>query len=525
MPLRVLLAGHSVDVDALREVREALDLILKEADPRVLEQMSLGEARRFLADLYRSVDESLAKQALTPEVLSAAYARISRDPKSIPELRRAAREGIARARKSNEAIIFGMGHASVAEHATFNFDILGLSRLATEDLQAHRLVSFTEKSQRYITASDEYVLPEELKAIGWEDRFRSEIQALFSEYRFFFERLHARIIEKEGQASESTARRDQENRAKEDARYLLPLATSTQMGTTLTARNLEYILQDCNGHELAEMRLLGQKLLEAARPLAPSLVKHTGASAFPRKNRHQLRLDYSVRASPRDAPILQGPSVTLLSADSKGERVVAEALAFRNGIRLEADNVPPHFWRTILKGMTLHDAAPREFELATLQFEVTASASCYAQLKRHRMMTLLPAAYRANDGIVLPAAVAEAGLSGRFKEAVRRAGRACEELAEEAPFAAAYLLTNAHVRRARLQVNARELYHVARLREDQQAQWEIRQLAGQMVAEARRLWPNLMALACGKDQFEAFYGRFFGSDREESQRESDSTCE
>jgi flavin-dependent thymidylate synthase len=252
MALRVLLAGHNVDVNALREVCEVLEHILKDADPRTLEGLGLNETRRLLSDLYRLADECSSRQALTPEVLSAAYARISRDPKSVPELRRAARAGIARARKSNEAIIFGLGHASVAEHATFNFYILGLSRLAAEELQSHRLLSFTEKSQRYITASDEYVVPEELTGGPWESRFRSEVQTLFSEYRSFFEVLLKKIIEDEGESSDRTTRRDQENRAKEDARYLLPLATATQMGVTVNARNLEHVVRECIGHELAE---------------------------------------------------------------------------------------------------------------------------------------------------------------------------------------------------------------------------------------------------------------------------------
>lgn len=47
---------------------------------------------------------------VTPETLSAAYARISRDPRPVYELRRAAREEVERARRSNQIIIFKMGH-------------------------------------------------------------------------------------------------------------------------------------------------------------------------------------------------------------------------------------------------------------------------------------------------------------------------------------------------------------------------------------------------------------------------------
>ncbi|MBP5202630.1 FAD-dependent thymidylate synthase, partial [bacterium] len=82
---------------------------------------------------------------VTPETLSAAYARISRDPADIGELRKISRTEVAKSRKSNETIIFGLGHWSVAEHAVFNFYIKGISRLATEEVQKFRLASFTEK--------------------------------------------------------------------------------------------------------------------------------------------------------------------------------------------------------------------------------------------------------------------------------------------------------------------------------------------------------------------------------------------
>ena len=66
----------------------------------------------------------------TPETVSAAYARISRDERPVTELRRIARGEVEKARQSNQRIVFQMGHHSVAEHAVFNFDVLGVSRLA-----------------------------------------------------------------------------------------------------------------------------------------------------------------------------------------------------------------------------------------------------------------------------------------------------------------------------------------------------------------------------------------------------------
>jgi len=95
--MKVILAGYNVDSEVLED--------LKKCSP--------------------------PREDVTPETLSASYARISRDPRPVDELRAVSRKEVERARRSNRNIIFKMGHHSVAEHAVFNFDVIGVSRLAT----------------------------------------------------------------------------------------------------------------------------------------------------------------------------------------------------------------------------------------------------------------------------------------------------------------------------------------------------------------------------------------------------------
>ncbi len=134
--------------------------------------------------VLRELEEKTGKRKdLTPEVLSAAYARISRDSRPINEIRKDAREEVGQVRKSNRTIIFKMGHHSVAEHAVFNLDILGVSRFAMEELEKFRLCSYTEKSQRYITLDKDFVIPEEIKGKPLEkmfvDMIREQNEAYF----------------------------------------------------------------------------------------------------------------------------------------------------------------------------------------------------------------------------------------------------------------------------------------------------------------------------------------------------------
>lgn len=137
-----------------------------------------------------SLIQSLNAKNATPEVISAAYARISRSSKRVDQLRSESLLQVDKARRSNQNIIFEMGHASIAEHAVFNLDLLDVSRLLTEVIQRSRLASFTEKSQRYVTFSRDYLLPEELQnKARLKQAYIALMDRLFTEYEESFRAL------------------------------------------------------------------------------------------------------------------------------------------------------------------------------------------------------------------------------------------------------------------------------------------------------------------------------------------------
>ncbi|MGD0168621.1 MAG: FAD-dependent thymidylate synthase, partial [Smithella sp.] len=140
--MKIFLAGYNLDYDLIRELKEKSGL----------------------------------QQDLTPETISAAYARISRSPKPVNELREIAREEVEKARSSNRNIVFEMGHSSVAEHAVFNIDVIGVSRLLVEEIEKFRLCSFTEKSQRYVLFNKDFVIPEEIRQSNLTELFKSTVQ-------------------------------------------------------------------------------------------------------------------------------------------------------------------------------------------------------------------------------------------------------------------------------------------------------------------------------------------------------------
>ncbi len=470
----------------------------------------------------------LKGEQLTPETIAAAYARISRDGRRVDELRALARQEVEKARQSNRNIVFGMGHNSIAEHAVFNFDILNVSRLFVEMLERSRLASYTEKSQRYVLLQDDFVMPPEVREAGLESVFRDAVGEQNDLYHRLYERLRSYVFKEHPELA-----RDQANHtllegwAKEDARYVIALATETQLGMTVNARSLERMIRHLAASSLSEARDCGRRLYEVAVRIAPSLVRHVEPQDYDRPVGEALTETMArLRTQPGDiperergGPVAAAEEVKLLGATADADdRVVASLLHSADdlsweecrGIVAKMDvREKAEVIKTVCRQMQVYDSVRREFENVALHFELEISASCFAQLKRHRMATITCQEYNPILGFTVPQAICEVGMERDFRETMARTEAVYYRIKKVVPAAAAYILTNAHRRRVGMKINARELYHIARLRADQHAQWDIRNIADRMMALGREVMPLTLMLAAGKDNFPSLVARIY----------------
>ncbi len=488
--MRILLAGYNVDSAVLDELK-------KNSPPR---------------------------EDVTPETLSASYARISRDPRPVDELRAEARAEVERTRRRNQTIIFKMGHHSVAEHAVFNFDIIGVSRLAIEEIERFRLCSYTEKSQRYITLGEDFVVPEEIEAAGLAAPFTATVKAQNALYHRLYERLRPHAFEKYRERAANPKNHSVlDGWAKEDARYIVSLATQGQLGMTANARNLELVLRRFAAKESRELRAIGARLQALAREVAPSILLFTEPSDFDALAYEEVeRVAAGVLPSGRKRRAAKRPSPVVVLADhtDDGDARVLAALLHAGSRLPYADCLGralaakreerESILRTALGRMQFYDFPVREFEHADLTYDLVVSASCFAQLKRHRMATLTQQRYDPSLGVTVPPSIREIGAETEFREMIDRTNETHVVLEKAVGTAADYVLTNAHRRHALLKINARELYHVSRLREDISAQWEIRDVAAEMSRLAKKVMPLTCLLLGGKDAYAEIYAKVFG---------------
>ena len=259
-------------------------------------------------------------------------------------------------------------------------------------------------------------------------------------------------------------------------------------------------------------------LYAEAREIAPSLLRHLDPTPEQLRAMLELRqlseqvqdpLEHKRGGWPQEG---EGP-VRLLEYDENADKKIMGALLYaRSGmdagqcesawVHMEPEQ-GDRLLRAVFGSLQEWDAVPREFELADFRFELVVSASCFAQLKRHRMATILPQGYDPFLGFTVPQSILDAGLGERFKGVMDCSAAMWGELVTRGlRHAAPYVLTQAHRRRVIVKMNARELYHFSRLRQDAHAQWDIRNMADRMIGMARRVCPLTMLLACGKHAFE-----------------------
>jgi len=482
--MKIILAGYNVDSEVLED--------LKKCSP--------------------------PREDVTPETLSASYARISRDPRPVDELRAVSRKEVERARRSNRNIIFKMGHHSVAEHAVFNFDIIGVSRLAIEEIEKFRLCSYTEKSQRYITLRDDFVIPEEIQKAGMKDVFVKTIKAQNALYHKLLEELKPYFFEKHRRMAAIPKEHSiLEGWAKEDARYVTSLAIEGQLGMTINARNLEHMIRRFASKKLTELKEFNQKIYGLAKEVAPSIILFTEANDFDAKTYGEIQEKARQLLKP-EREITKRISLVdhTPEADNK---LVASLLhtssslpyeeCLKKARRLKLADKRALVEQTF-KHMEFYDFPLREFEYPSLTYDLVVSASCFAQLKRHRVATLTAQNYNPGLGVMVPPSVAEIGEKKEFMEIIEETNRVYSLLKEKMECGTEYVLTNAHRRRVLLKVNARELYHISRLREDATAQWDIRGISGEMSRLAQEKMPLTCLLLGGKNAYPSLYEGVFG---------------
>ena len=137
-------------------------------------------------------------------------------------------------------------HESVLEHVNITFSIEGVSRSLSHQLVRHRLASYSQQSQRYVNGEKfDFIIPDTIKnSPEMLEEFKDHIEDTKLRYK--------RMIDF--------------GIPKEDARSILPNATTTNLVMTLNLRELRHFYSERSCiHAQAEIRQLANKMIKLVK--------------------------------------------------------------------------------------------------------------------------------------------------------------------------------------------------------------------------------------------------------------------
>ncbi len=134
------------------------------------------------------------------------------------------------------------GHDSLLEHWVASFHIEGISRACSHQLVRHRMASYAQVSQRHVQVND----------LDW---YVTPPHSDIAEYHVVMQMLQHQYI-----------KLIREGMPLEDARYILPNATKTDLVMTINARSLDNFFKlRCCSRAQWEIQILAKKMLAPCR--------------------------------------------------------------------------------------------------------------------------------------------------------------------------------------------------------------------------------------------------------------------
>jgi thymidylate synthase ThyX len=535
------------------------------------------EEADVLRRYFTNLDGPVFALVNLPEVVKGAlFARYSRSAKSLRRLfldefvgdldvsgdhSIDATIGLARAEQLYDRVFFEYGDDSVAQLGGVHVACEQASNILTKVLEWGRLMSYMEKSTRYVAYDSRlpngryryHRDPEILESVLGA-RYVGDMDRLFDAYRELLPVLQdlfaARHPKREGD-SDFAWRQSVRAKAFDALRGMLPAAATSNLGIYGSGQAYEALLIRMRAHPLPEARAYADLLLEELRKVIPSWVKRVDVedrglahSDYLETNLESMRdvagdlFGDEAGADAGPGAVLGGdPDVTLVDWDPDGELKVVAAMLYPYTHLPEAaicDRVAAlsveerlAIIRRYAGDRTNRRHRPgRALERSGYRFDVVSDYGAFRDLQRHRLLTVEWQELTPYHGFTMPTSVVDAGGEAVYTAAMARSADLYETLTTRfPPVQAAYAVALAYRIRYVMQFNAREAMHLIELRTSPQGHPEYRKVCQQMhqqIAEkaGHQAIAALMTYADLADYEHSDLERLAGERRADARRQS-----
>lgn len=365
--------------------------------------------------------------------------------------------------------VLNSGHKSIIEHAVFTIALWNVSVFVEQFFIEFRLASFTVKSRRYVDFSGlGYFVPPDLDKDSC-GRYCQYMDMLFEAYRSLLE----------------------DGIPKEDARFILPYSFHSNFYCTLNARELVSMIHAIRygrGRAIPELQSIADQITDQLKDLFPSIL-WSSETVSPDSDSAGGAESIHEEISLIDEA--QAGGVTLMQAPSQPKKLLEASYRVSH-----PDSVQPLDFKALILS-----SRPRELEQLSYSFEISnISLAGITHIVRHRMQSVIvpPLENIGRGKHILPDTIQNnPSARNRYEEALARACNMRRDMYLNPALRkyGYYMLLSGNVTNIFTTMNARELMLFIRLRSCSRAQWEIRNIAVQMLALLRHELPEIFSHA------------------------------
>ncbi|BFU94697.1 MAG: conserved protein of unknown function [Nitrospira sp.] len=468
----------------------------------------------------------IAVAPMPPEKSAYALARYSRSPDSIENSIKWVHGHSSE--KFWEQFYFDYGHASIADlgHVIVCFE--EITELAAIRLEDEPVWDGQAKSSRYQNfASSGWYVPDAIHGSETEGTYQGILRSLGEIYRL----LHGPLVEflsERDPRPESMKPGDYQRtiaaRAFDVTRYLLPLASRTNVGQVVSIRTLEKQITRLLSSQLPELRMIGEDLKDACqRPpmnvwgelngqstgahesLAPTLARHAKANEYQGTVYTDLAryAKEALRGTGLDEAATWGSQqpVELIEPHDPCDEVVATLLyrvsqaPYRNVLAVVRDWTEKQKQETIEVALSRrgpYDELIREFRSGyPFTFDILMDIGGWRDLHRHRRCQQIQQNFTTRHGYDIPRPLVQAGLDREYKQAMDAVQADIEQLKKLNGEAALYAIPFGFKVRCLFKMDFAEAEYIAKLRSGVKGHWSYRSVAWLIKEKVAERYPSL----------------------------------
>lgn len=450
-----------------------------------------------------------------------------------------------RGKEFYDRVLLEYGDDSVAELGEAQIAIEWISNIAAKKLEDQRIgLSYLEKSSRYVVLDQKiggkykYYREKLIMSSKFSDRYIQACDHAFDLYsknissmqkylaeiepieKFYFfdsntkqDVSYSNLREcKDIESANRIYRLTIKAKSLDILRGILPASTLTNIGITGNGRAFEYLLSKMFSSNLTELTNLASHIHDELDKVIPSFIRRANDNKYGKllqeyfintkdaiNKLSELHLkDIQINKNLKTISLLEFPD------NLEAEVKVAAAILYEFGKGQSLGNIIEYvrslnrnerisIIRTYTKFRSNRRHRPgRAFEMVDYTFELLTNFGMFRDLHRHRLLTIERQLLSTKHGYDIPQEIIDLGISNEFKDCMYECNDVYQNLSNQMPEQAQYVVNFAFRYPYFLKINLREACHMIELRTLPQGHADYRSVCQRMFKNIEEKNPILV---------------------------------